>query len=62
MNPNLLLTASRDDAAPWEWTLYAFLAEKERRRGSKRTVDSYARLLWPFFDRTWPEVAVAIGV
>jgi hypothetical protein len=38
--------ASRDDAAPWERTLYAFLGEKERRSGSKRTVDSYGRLLW----------------
>jgi integrase/recombinase XerC len=29
----------------------AFLAEKERRSGSRRTVDSYARILWPFFGR-----------
>jgi site-specific recombinase XerC len=26
----------------------AFLAEKERRSGSHRTVDGYARMLWPF--------------
>jgi hypothetical protein len=26
----------------------AFLAEKERRSGSRRTVEGYARMLWPF--------------
>jgi site-specific recombinase XerD len=51
MNPQVLPAASRDDAAPWERTLYAFLGEKERRSGSRRTVESYARLLWPFFER-----------
>lgn len=51
MNPQLLPAASRDHAAPWERTLYAFLGEKERRSGSKRTVASYARLLWPLFER-----------
>jgi integrase/recombinase XerC len=51
MNPKLLPAASRDDAAPWERTLLAFLAEKERRSGSRRTVESYARMLWPFFGR-----------
>ena len=50
-NPKLLPAARRDGAAPWERTLYAFLGEKERRSGSPRTVDSYARLLWPFFER-----------
>jgi site-specific recombinase XerD len=51
MNPQLLPTNARDDAAPWERTLLAFLAEKERRSGSRRTVESYARMLWPFFGR-----------
>src|SRR5450759_4290381 len=51
MNPQLLPTNARDDAAPWERTLLAFLAEKERRSGSHRTVESYARMLWPFFGR-----------
>jgi len=32
-------------AAGWERTLYAFLAEKERRSGSQRTVQSYSRML-----------------
>ena len=39
-------------AAGWERTLYAFLAEKERRSGSKRTVQSYSRMLHDFFGRT----------
>jgi hypothetical protein len=29
-----------DSASGWERALYAFLAEKERRSGSKRTVQS----------------------
>jgi integrase/recombinase XerC len=51
MNPQLLPANPRDDAAGWEQTVMAFLAEKERRSGSRRTVDSYARMLWPFFGR-----------
>lgn len=60
----------------WEEAVYAFLVEKRARSGSARTVESYARMLWPFLagkapdavrsseevDRTWPDVAVAIGV
>jgi hypothetical protein len=38
-------------AAGCEHTLYAFLAEKERRSGSKRTVQSYSRMLHDFFGR-----------
>ena len=33
----------------WERALYAFLAEKERRTGSRRTVESYSRMLQHFF-------------
>ncbi len=51
MNPQVLLANPRDDAAGWEQTVLAFLAEKERRSGSKRTVESYAGMLWPFFGR-----------
>jgi len=51
MNPQLLPANAREDATAWERTLYAFLAEKERRSGSRRTVESYARMLWPFFER-----------
>ncbi len=33
----------------WDQSLYAFLAEKERRTGSMRTVQSYSRMLQHFF-------------
>ena len=38
-----------DAASAWEKALYAFLAEKERRSGSRRTVEGYARMLHHFF-------------
>jgi site-specific recombinase XerD len=43
-----------DESTPagWERTLYAFLAEKERRSGSQRTVQSYSRMLRDFFGRS----------
>ena len=47
-----LLAAANSHAPAWQRALYAFLAEKERRSGSKRTVETYARMLWPFFERT----------
>src|SRR3954469_15985643 len=40
-----------ESAAGWERSLYAFLAEKERRSGSRRTVRSYSRMLNHFFGR-----------
>ena len=36
-------------AEGWERSLYAFLAEKERRSGSRRTVEGYSRMLQHFF-------------
>jgi hypothetical protein len=39
----------------WEEAIYAFLVEKRSRSGSTRTVESYARMLWPFFRMTTPE-------
>ena len=51
MNPQLLPAPLDSDTPPWTQTVMAFLAEKERRSGSTRTVESYARMLWPFFDR-----------
>src|SRR5437870_9360155 len=33
----------------WEEASYAFLAEKDRRSGSRRTVDAYSRTLQRFF-------------
>jgi len=40
-----------NDAAGWNSTLYSFLAEKQRRSGSMRTVESYSRMLFDFFGR-----------
>jgi integrase/recombinase XerC len=37
------------DPAAWDQALYAFLVEKGNRSGSRRTVESYGRMLWPFF-------------
>jgi hypothetical protein len=51
MNPLYLPTTARDDLPAWQQTVVAFLAEKERRSGSRRTVEGCARMLWPFFDR-----------
>lgn len=51
MNPQLLPAELRDDVPAWAQTVVAFLAEKERRSGSRRTVESYAGMLWPFFGR-----------
>jgi integrase/recombinase XerC len=50
MNPQLLPAAFRDDVPAWAQTVVAFLAEKERRSGSRRTVEGYARMLWPFLN------------
>ena len=44
-----LPTIFDDSAAGWERALYAFLSEKERRSGSRRTQDSYYRMLQHFF-------------
>jgi integrase/recombinase XerC len=47
-----VLPAEFDDSASgWERALYAFLAEKERRSGSRRTVEGYGRMLRHFFGR-----------
>jgi len=39
----------------WDQALYAFLVEKGNRSGSKRTVESYSRMLWRFFEHTTPD-------
>ena len=36
------------EAGRWEQAIYAFLAEKERRSGSMRTVQGYSRMLYRF--------------
>src|SRR3990170_998517 len=38
-----------ETASGWDRSLYAFLAEKERRSGSRRTVEGYSRMLQHFF-------------
>src|SRR5213593_4656768 len=51
MNPQLLPAELDADVPAWTQSVQAFLAEKERRSGSRRTVQGYARMLWPFFGR-----------
>jgi site-specific recombinase XerD len=43
------ITKFDNSAEGWERALYAFLAEKERRSGSRRTVEGYSRMLQHFF-------------
>ena len=40
-----------EDLVGWERSLVAFLVEKERRSGSKRTVQGYSSMLQDFFGR-----------
>ncbi len=40
-----------DSAQGWERALYAFLGEKQRRSGSRRTTESYSRMIQDFFGR-----------
>jgi hypothetical protein len=53
--PRLQMTAqplpalTSGDPSAWDQALYAFLVEKGNRSGSRRTVESYSRMLWPFF-------------
>jgi len=51
MNLHYLPATAPDDVPAWQQTVVAFLAEKERRSGSRRTVETYARMLWPFLLR-----------
>ena len=54
-HPRLQMTAqplpalASGDPSAWDQALYAFLVEKGNRSGSRRTVESYSRMLWPFF-------------
>jgi integrase/recombinase XerC len=48
MQARYLPATAADDSSGWQQTVMAFLAEKERRSGSRRTVEGYARMLWPF--------------
>ena len=44
-----LPTVFSGTSSGWQGSLYAFLAEKQRRSGSNRTPDSYYRTLRHFF-------------
>ena len=44
--------AQESNADGWERSLYAFLAEKQQKSGSMRTVQGYSRMLQDFFGRT----------
>ena len=55
-----LLDTYSDTAAGWERALYSFLAEKERRSGSRRTVASYSRMIQDFFGSGIAVVAAAV--
>ena len=66
---NAIAYLDESTVSGWDRTLYAFLAEKQRRSGSDRTVQSYSRMLNDFFgrvsrtpDRSWEKVAEAIGL
>ena len=51
MTATQALTFPEQDLVGWERALYAFLVEKERRSGSRRTVEGYSRMLQDFFGR-----------
>src|SRR3972149_26847 len=55
VNPQLLPARTTGDGSTWDQALYAFLVEKGSRSGSTRTVESYARMLWPFFAERTPD-------
>ncbi len=43
------------DPSTWDQALYGFLVEKGNRSGSRRTVEFYSRMLWPFFAGRTPD-------
>jgi len=49
------LPALPAESSAWDQALYAFLVEKGNRSGSRRTVESYSRMLWHFFANTTPD-------
>jgi site-specific recombinase XerD len=49
MTAQPLPALSSGDPSTWDQALYGFLVEKGNRSGSRRTVESYSRMLWPFF-------------
>lgn len=57
-----LLPAAPSDSSAWDQALYAFLVTKGNRSGSRRTVESYSRILWPFFADRSPDRVTAADV
>ena len=55
MNAMPLPALPSGDPSTWDQALYAFLVEKGNRSGSHRTVESYSRMLWPFFAARTPD-------
>ncbi len=55
MNSTSLPALPSGRPTAWEEAVYAFLVEKRARSGSTRTVESYSRMLWPFFRVTTPD-------
>jgi hypothetical protein len=51
--PATEITRIDAERSQWDDAFYAFLAEKERRSGSLRTVSSYSRKLATFFAQAW---------
>jgi len=51
----LLPASSKGGPSVWDDALHAFLVAKGARSGSRRTVESYSRMLGPFFAATTPE-------
>ena len=57
-----LLPSIANGRSSWDEALYAFLVEKGNRSGSRRTVESYSRILWPFFAHRSPDQVTAADV
>ncbi len=51
MGQSYAVARPAEDLVGWERALVAFLVEKERRSGSRRTVEGYSRMLQAFFGR-----------
>jgi hypothetical protein len=57
MNAPPLPALASGDPSTWDQALYAFLIDRGNRSGSKRTVESYGRMLWPLMPTgrsSWP--------
>ena len=51
METNERLLTTHIDPSAWQQALYGFLAEMEKRSGSRRTGESYSRMLASFFGK-----------